>query len=93
MLAHSGSDKAAIVEIGVDGALAGEVAQASSTATGLFPHQARFDRAGRNVIVPGLALNGGDGTLTVFRFDQGQLTRTQTITFPPGLGARHLEYA
>ena len=56
------------------------------------PHQAKFDHAGHNLIVPGLALNGGDGTLTVFRVEQGQLTKTQTLTLAPGLGARHVDF-
>lgn len=90
-LAHNQTGKAAIVALAGDGSLAGEVAQTDAT-TGPFPHQAKFDHAGHNLIVPGLALNGGDGTLTVFDVGQGLLTKTQTLTFPAGFGARHLDY-
>ena len=91
-LAHSSANRAAIVELAADGSMVGEVPQTGATATGPFPHQAKFDQAGQNVIVPGLALNGGDGTLTVFRFGEGQLTHAQTVTLAPGLGARHVEF-
>ena len=91
-LAHSSANRAAIVELAADGSMVGEVPQTGATATGPFPHQAKFDQAGQNLIVPGLALNGGDGTLTVFRFGEGQLTHAQTVTLAPGLGARHVEF-
>jgi 6-phosphogluconolactonase (cycloisomerase 2 family) len=91
-LAHSGANQAATVALAADGSLAGEVAQAVPATTGPFPHQAKFDHAGNNLIVPGLALNGGDGTFTVFRVKQGQLTKTQTLTLAPGLGARHVDF-
>jgi 6-phosphogluconolactonase (cycloisomerase 2 family) len=92
-LAHNVTNQVAIMGLSADGSLTGEIAQSGSTATGPFPHQAKFDQDGHNLVVPGLALNGGDGTLTVFRFVDGQLTRTQTLTFPPGLAPRHLDYA
>jgi 6-phosphogluconolactonase (cycloisomerase 2 family) len=91
-LAHNVNNVAATVALAKDGSLAGEVAQQAPATTGPFPHQAKFDRAGHNLIVPGLALNGGDGTLTVFRVKQGQLTQTQTLTLAPGLGARHADF-
>jgi 6-phosphogluconolactonase len=91
-LGHNVTNQAATVALAADGSLAGEVAQVVPATTGPFPHQAKFDHAGQNLIVPGLALNGGDGTLTVFRFEQGQLSKTQTVTLAPGLGARHVEF-
>jgi 6-phosphogluconolactonase (cycloisomerase 2 family) len=91
-LAHSSANRAATVELAADGSMVAEVPQTGATATGPFPHQAKFDHAGQNLIVPGLALNGGDGTLTVFGFGEGQLTHAQTVTLAPGLGARHVEF-
>ena len=91
-LANNVTNQAATVALAADGSLAGEVVQTVPATTGPFPHQAKFDGAGKNLIVPGLALNGGDGTFTVFGFKQGQLTKTQTLTLPPGIGARHVDF-
>ena len=91
-LANNVTNQAATVALAADGSLAGEVVQTVPATTGPFPHQAKFDDAGKNLIVPGLALNGGDGTFTVFGFKQGQLTKTQTLTLPPGIGARHVDF-
>ena len=91
-LANNVTNQAATVALAADGSLAGEVVQTVPATTGPFPHQAKFDGAGKNLIVPGLALSGGDGTFTVFGFKKGQLTKTQTLTLPPGIGARHVDF-
>lgn len=98
VLAHNMTSTVSSVRLNADGTLGEIVAQPAPVEVGFFAHQALFDRSSAHVIVPGLGSAASDqaperpGTLAVFGFDGGRLTRTQSLELEPGLGARHLDY-
>jgi 6-phosphogluconolactonase (cycloisomerase 2 family) len=98
VLAHNQTSTVSSVRLNSDGTLGEIVAQPTPVEVGFFAHQALFDRSGAHVIVPGLGAAASDsaperpGSLAVFGFDAGRLTRTQSIELEPGFGARHLDY-
>jgi 6-phosphogluconolactonase len=99
VLAHNRAAELSSVRLAADGSLAAFVEQATPARTGFFAHQALLDPAGTGLIACGLGAEASDpspeqpGSLTVFRFHDGQLTQQQTVLPGPGLGARHLDYA
>jgi 6-phosphogluconolactonase len=99
VLAHNRAAELSSVRLEADGSLAGLVEQSAPARTGFFAHQALLDPAGTGLIACGLGAEASEtapeqpGSLTVFRFHDGQLTREQTVLPGPGLGARHLDYA
>lgn len=99
VLAHNRTAQLSSVRLAADGSLAGFVEQAEPATTGFFAHQALLDRAGAGLIACGLGADASEaspeqpGSLTVFRFQDGQLTQQQTVLPGAGLGARHLDYA
>jgi 6-phosphogluconolactonase len=99
VLAHNRAAELSSVRLEADGSLAGFVEQAAPARTGFFAHQALLDPTGTGLIACGLGAEASEsspeqpGSLTVFRFQDGQLTQLQTVLPGPGLGARHLDYA
>jgi 6-phosphogluconolactonase len=97
VLAHNRAAQVSSVRLNADGSLAGFVEQAPAQ-TGFFTHQAWLDDAGTRVVACGLGAEASDaapeepGSLTVFRYHDGQLTRQQTVLPGPGLGPRHLDH-
>jgi 6-phosphogluconolactonase len=98
LLAHNQTSSLSSVRLNADGTLGEVVTQPAPAEAGFFTHQALLDRSGSHVVVCGLGADASEseparaGTLTVFGFDGGRLTRTQRLELEPGLGARHLEY-
>jgi len=99
VLAHNRAAELSSVRLEADGSLAGFVEQAAPARTGFFAHQALLDPTGAGLIACGLGAEASEtapeqpGSLTVFRFQDGQLTQQQSVLPGPGLGARHLDYA
>lgn len=99
VLGHNRAAQLSSVRLGDDGSLAGFVEQTAPASTGFFTHQALLDDAGSGLIACGLGADASEtapeqpGSLTVFRFRDGQLTQQQTVLPGPGLGPRHLDYA
>jgi 6-phosphogluconolactonase len=99
ILAHNRAGQLSSVRLNADGSLASVVEQAAPALTGFFTHQALLDEAGTGLVACGLGADATDeaaeqpGSLTVFGYLDGQLTRQQTVLPGPGLGPRHLEYA
>lgn len=99
VLAHNRAAQLSSVRLAADGSLAGFVDQAAPAQTGFFTHQALLDPSGTALIACGLGADASEaspeqaGSLTVFGFRDGQLTREQTVLPGPGLGPRHLDYA
>jgi 6-phosphogluconolactonase (cycloisomerase 2 family) len=99
VLAHNQTRSVSVVELNTDGTLGKIIPQTGDVDSGFFPHQAKFTPDGTHVIVSGLgAAPKADGTpeelgqLTVFKFENGQLTKTQTITPGAGVGFRHIDF-
>jgi 6-phosphogluconolactonase len=98
VLAHNRAAQLSSVRLNADGSLAGFVEQAAPALTGFFTHQGLLDGAGTGLVACGLGADASDGaaeqpgSLTVFRYLEGQLTRQQTVLPGPGLGPRHLDY-
>lgn len=98
VLAHNRAAQLSSVQLNGDGSLAGFVEQAAPALSGFFTHQALLDGSGTGLVACGLgaeASNGAaeePGSLTVFRYLEGQLTQQQTVLPGPGLGPRHLDY-
>lgn len=99
VLAHNRAAQLSSVRLDEGGRLAGFVEQATPAETGFFAHQALLDATGGWVVACGLGADASGsapeepGSLTLFRHEQGQLTRVQTVLPGPGLGPRHLDYA
>lgn len=99
VLAHNRAAELSSVRLEANGSLAGFVEQTAPARTGFFAHQALLDPTGRGLIACGLGAEPSEssaeqpGSLTAFRFQDGQLTQQQTVLLGPGLGARHLDYA
>jgi 6-phosphogluconolactonase (cycloisomerase 2 family) len=98
VLAHNRAAQLSSVRLDADGSLAGFVEQAAPARTGFFAHQALLDAAGSGLVACGLGGAASDaapeepGSLSVFRFEDGQLTARQSVLPGPGLGPRHLDY-
>jgi 6-phosphogluconolactonase (cycloisomerase 2 family) len=98
VLAHNRAAQLSSVRLNADGSLAGFAEQTVPALTGFFTHQALLDGAGTGLVACGLGADASDaaaeepGSLTVFRFLEGQLTWQQTVLPGPGLGPRHLDY-
>lgn len=98
VLAHNRAAQLSSVRLAADGSLARFVEQAVPATTGFFTHQALLDGTGARVVACGLGADASDaapeqaGSLSVFEYRDGQLTRRQTVLPGPGLGARHLDY-
>ena len=98
VLAHNRAAQLSSVTVASDGSLAGFVEQAAPAETGFFAHQALLDGTGGWLIACGLGADASDslpeqpGSLSVFEFREGQLTRRQLVLPGSGLGPRHLDY-
>jgi 6-phosphogluconolactonase len=98
VVAHNQTSQVATVRLNDDGTLGEFVVQEEAATTGFYTHQALIDDRNHGVVAAGLGAAATDtqpeqaGSLTVFQYDDGQLTKTQSIIPGPGLGPRHLDY-
>lgn len=98
VVAHNQTSQVATVRLNDDGTLGEFVTQDEAATTGFYTHQALIDDRSHGVVAAGLGAAATDtqpeqaGSLTVFQYDDGKLTKTQSIVPGPGLGPRHLDY-
>lgn len=98
VVAHNQTSQVATVRLNEDGTLGEFVTQDEVATTGFYTHQALIDDRSHGVVAAGLGAAATDtaseqaGSLTVFQYDGGKLTKTQSIVPGPGLGPRHLDY-
>jgi 6-phosphogluconolactonase (cycloisomerase 2 family) len=98
VLAHPQTGQVAVVAVNADGSLGALVQQPGDTATGFFTHQSLLNPEGNGLVVcsvGGAATPGSPdvpGRLTVFAYERGLLTRTQSLVLDAGAGPRHVDY-
>lgn len=108
LAAHNVTKQYSVFNLSSDGSIGTEVPQADGGDTNLggYLHQVRVDPSGQYALIcdrgndpttvmtdAGAVTTPEDlGHLLVFSFSSGVLTPRQTITFPPGIGPRHLDF-
>jgi 6-phosphogluconolactonase (cycloisomerase 2 family) len=98
LVAFNQTGTVAVYRLKENGGIGDRIAQPDRPDAGVYPHQVRVSPAGETVITVALGSDPrggrpeGIGSLNVFRYRDGILTKGDKIHFGPGLGPRHIDF-
>ncbi len=98
LVAYNRSGTLDVYKITEDGSVGQAVIQPERPDAAIYPHQVRVTPSGDTVIAVGRGNDATDtksediGHLSLFRYNNGVLSKSQVLNMAPGIGPRHLDF-